>query len=368
MPLLQPLLRGSDPRVTQAAVRALSNINDPAAARAVHTVLRAATGEQRRAVVEALVAERDPRVVPVLVRILDESDAARRAITRSCSRRSARVGAARRRPGGARASTRDAEEEAGSRGKKVRALKTASLDGAAARSARRPRRRRSRTRQATATGCCGSSRARRRPRRVADTCDAKTYDELVRRLAAAIRGATLYSPDHPLVQRGVDALTALCTTALAEDRHHRRSAFIGDEVVVNGERLPESAAALVGFARDMREREIEKITIARGVTRDELRAFIFELADRRAAGCRWPTRLQQKGVRRITIGRHHARAETTTEPTGIAAARRVYGSAVETARVAVGQARQAGRQAGPERRAQDHRQPREAGRRGTAPR
>jgi hypothetical protein len=74
VPLLQPLLRGADARVTNAAVRALANIDDPVAARAVHTVLRAATGEQRRAVVDALVAQRDPRVVPVLVRILDESE------------------------------------------------------------------------------------------------------------------------------------------------------------------------------------------------------------------------------------------------------------------------------------------------------
>jgi HEAT repeat protein len=74
VPLLQPLLRGQDPRVIQAAVRALSCIRDPAAARSVHMVLRAATGEQRQAVIAALVAERDPRVVPVLVRILQESD------------------------------------------------------------------------------------------------------------------------------------------------------------------------------------------------------------------------------------------------------------------------------------------------------
>jgi hypothetical protein len=74
VPLLQPLLRGHDPRVTTAAVRALSNIKDPAAAKAVHTVLRAATGDQRRAVVGALVEQRDARVVPVLVRILDDSD------------------------------------------------------------------------------------------------------------------------------------------------------------------------------------------------------------------------------------------------------------------------------------------------------
>jgi HEAT repeat protein len=74
VPVLQPLLRGQDPRVTTAAVRALASINDPAAARAVHTALRAATGDQRRAVVDALVAQRDPRVVPVLVRIVEESD------------------------------------------------------------------------------------------------------------------------------------------------------------------------------------------------------------------------------------------------------------------------------------------------------
>jgi HEAT repeat protein len=74
VPLLQPLLRGQDSRVITATVRALANIKDPAAARAVHTVMRAATGEQRRAVVEALVAQRDARVVPVLVRMIEESD------------------------------------------------------------------------------------------------------------------------------------------------------------------------------------------------------------------------------------------------------------------------------------------------------
>ena len=74
VPLLQPLLRAADPRVTAAAVRALASIDDPSAARCVHTALRATTGAPRAAVVAALVAERDPRVVPLLSRILDESD------------------------------------------------------------------------------------------------------------------------------------------------------------------------------------------------------------------------------------------------------------------------------------------------------
>jgi HEAT repeat protein len=73
VPLLQSLLRQRDPRVARDAVAALGVIADPAAARAIGTVLRAATGDVRRAVAEALVAERDPRVAPMLVRILEES-------------------------------------------------------------------------------------------------------------------------------------------------------------------------------------------------------------------------------------------------------------------------------------------------------
>jgi hypothetical protein len=74
VPLLQPLLRQSDPRVAREAVAALGVIHDPSAARAIQTVLRAATGEVRRAVIGALVAERDPRVVPMLVRMIEESE------------------------------------------------------------------------------------------------------------------------------------------------------------------------------------------------------------------------------------------------------------------------------------------------------
>ena len=74
IPLLQPMIRRNEPKVIRAAIGALTNINDPAAARAIHTVLRAATGEQRQIVIEALVAQRDARVVPMLVRILEESE------------------------------------------------------------------------------------------------------------------------------------------------------------------------------------------------------------------------------------------------------------------------------------------------------
>src|SRR6266540_2290357 len=155
------------------------------------------------------------------------------------------------------------------------------------------------------------------------------YDDLVRRLAAAVRSATLYSPSHPLVQRGVDALAARCA-AITQKRESIVIGFIGDEVVVNAGRLPKSAAALVGFARDMREREIEKVTLQRGVTKEELRTFIFELPDRRAT-LPLAARLQQKGVSRIAIGRLTIEKEDDDTGTGIMGARKIYGTAVETA-------------------------------------
>jgi putative nucleotidyltransferase with HDIG domain len=173
--------------------------------------------------------------------------------------------------------------------------------------------------------------------------DTNRFDELVRRLAAAARGASLYNADHPLVRRGIDTLTGLAHAAL---QHNEQIVigFIGDEVVVNAERLLRSAAMLIGFVRDMRERRIEKITIARGVTREELRWFVVELADRRAP-LPLPARLEQRGVHRITIGRINV--ETAEEENaGIQAARRVYGSAVETAET-LWQAAKAGDQPDP---------------------
>ena len=158
--------------------------------------------------------------------------------------------------------------------------------------------------------------------------DLDRADELVRRLAAAARSASLYSPAHPLVGRSTDQLARLCAERL-QRAESIVIGFVGDEVVVDGHHLGRSAAALVGFARDLREREVEKITIERGVTRDELAGFVTALADRdRAAAL--AARLERAGVRRVVVGRLAVEDDTDASE-GIAAARRVYGSAVQTA-------------------------------------
>jgi putative nucleotidyltransferase with HDIG domain len=153
-------------------------------------------------------------------------------------------------------------------------------------------------------------------------------DEIVRRLAAAVRGSSLYSPKHPLVQRGLDELATACGRSL---RHASAIAigFIGDDVVIDGARLSRSGAALSGFARHLRERDIEKITIQRGVTRDELRAFVTELADTATVGS-LENRLTRTGVRNIAVGQIDVEADTEAS-IGVAAARRLYDAAVTSA-------------------------------------
>ncbi len=167
--------------------------------------------------------------------------------------------------------------------------------------------------------------------------------DIVRRLAAALRGVELYSPAHPIVQRGIEALDAAATQALQADAN-LAIGFIGDEVVVNSVRLARSSASLVGFARDLRAREIEKITVSRGATREDYGALVAVLADRTSA-TPLADRLTARGVRRITLSRIVVE-EAEAGETGIAAARRVYDAAVETAET-LWQAAKAGDQPDP---------------------
>jgi len=153
-------------------------------------------------------------------------------------------------------------------------------------------------------------------------------DELVRRLAAGLRATELYAPQHPLVQRSVQGLASACGAFLT-DAASVIVGFIGDDVVVNDTRLGKGSASLTGFVRGLRDREIEKITFHRGVTPTEIQAFLGELASKRA---RMPLaeRLAAKDVRRIVIGKLSIE-DLQQDQVGIEAARRVYGSAVESA-------------------------------------
>ena len=158
--------------------------------------------------------------------------------------------------------------------------------------------------------------------------NAERREDLVRRLAAAVRGAALYSRGHPLLDRAIGALETACRGACSET-DTIVIGFLGDDVVVDGERLVRSRGTLSGFVRDMGGREIEKITLRRGLTRQEITTFVDVLRDR-ASVVLSNEILERRGVRHLGVGQITV-DETDEESAGIEAARKVYGQAVETA-------------------------------------
>jgi putative nucleotidyltransferase with HDIG domain len=149
-------------------------------------------------------------------------------------------------------------------------------------------------------------------------------EALVRRLAAAIRSAELYAPTHPLVQRAAAGLVSACSTYLKET-HSVIVGFLEGDVVVNDFRLPQ-ATNLTGLIRDMRDREIEKITFTRGVDAGDVKAVLEELRDKhnpRPIG----DRLIARGVKRVAVGKVAIEGESS-EDVGLIAARQIYSQAV----------------------------------------
>ena len=149
-------------------------------------------------------------------------------------------------------------------------------------------------------------------------------EELVRRLSAAIRSSELYAPTHPLVQRSASALVSACNTYL-KDASTVIVGFLEGDVIVNDFRLPKTTN-LTGLVREMRDREIEKITFARDVDAGDIKALLEELRDKtnkRPVG----DRLIARAVRRVMVGRV-AVEEAPGEDVGLAAARQIYSQAV----------------------------------------
>ena len=153
-------------------------------------------------------------------------------------------------------------------------------------------------------------------------------EELIRRFSATVRSAELYAPAHPLVQRSAAAFLSACEESLGGSQS-LIIGFLDGEVVVNNFRLPKANANLTGLVRNMREREIEKITFVRGVESADVRGLMDELRDKTVRG---PIgdRLTARGVKRISVGRLVVE-EQSGDDMGLAAARQIYSQAVNGA-------------------------------------
>jgi hypothetical protein len=107
-------------------------------------------------------------------------------------------------------------------------------------------------------------------------------EEVVKRLLAAMRSSQLYSPEHPLVARGVERLKEAIDRSHAYD-DHLVIGIVEDELIVGN--TPVMRTSGVGEAMQrLRAAGVERITIDRGATPEEVNALVVMLAEVQATG------------------------------------------------------------------------------------
>jgi putative nucleotidyltransferase with HDIG domain len=155
---------------------------------------------------------------------------------------------------------------------------------------------------------------------------ARLADDLVRRLAAAIRGAQLYAPGHPLVARSITSLIETLGT-VHQSTPSVAIGIVGDELVVGDIPIPRAAETMGELIRRLQQAGIERIVIDRGVQSDEIMRLVetvsrSESGDQTAALARLP---------HIRVGRLQVDEQTGANVGDIATFRRLYNDAVKVA-------------------------------------
>src|SRR4051812_32970843 len=97
-------------------------------------------------------------------------------------------------------------------------------------------------------------------------------DELLRRFAASLRSCQLYSKGHPIITRNLETLSG-ALQLLHSLQPSIVIGLVGDEVIVDDMPMAK-AETLGGFVRRLQQSGVERITLDRGVTIDEITTFI----------------------------------------------------------------------------------------------
>jgi putative nucleotidyltransferase with HDIG domain len=157
---------------------------------------------------------------------------------------------------------------------------------------------------------------------------AQLADDLVRRLAAALRAAQLYSDGHPIIDRNLEALGS------AIDSMHRLQpttviGVVGDELVVDDTPLAR-AEALAPMVRRLQQTGIERVTVDRGVTSTEVSTFVGAVS-RIESGDNVDGTAQFPPLPHIRVGRVVVQRKVEGSLTDMATIKRLYSDAVSVA-------------------------------------
>ena len=154
-------------------------------------------------------------------------------------------------------------------------------------------------------------------------------DELLRRLAASLRSAQLYSAGHPIISRNMESLSSALQLL-----HSLQPAvvigIVGDEVIVDD--MPMAKVETLGpLIKRLQQGGVERITIERGVTSDELSQMIEGITtfDPKTAEADKPANFP--AITHIRVGRVSIDHKVEASLTDMATIKRLYQDAVSVA-------------------------------------
>ena len=153
------------------------------------------------------------------------------------------------------------------------------------------------------------------------------YEELLRRFASGVRAAQLYAADHPLLGRNVEGLLA-ALRSLHPQIPSVAIGIVGGQLVVADTPMPKASSGMAELIKRLRDHEIERIAFDRGVTAEEVNAFVHGIAALGARGASdHPLQFPHIHVGRI------AADEKRSDGIGgdMAAIRQLYSNAVSAA-------------------------------------
>jgi putative nucleotidyltransferase with HDIG domain len=106
---------------------------------------------------------------------------------------------------------------------------------------------------------------------------AAQYDDVLRRFAAGVRAGQLYAREHPLLAKSVDGLLA-GLKPLLQAAPSLTIGIVRGELVVADTPMPKASASMAELIRRLKDHDIERISFDRGVTPDEILAFMLAVA------------------------------------------------------------------------------------------
>ncbi len=152
-------------------------------------------------------------------------------------------------------------------------------------------------------------------------------DDLLRRFTASLRSGQLYSPGHPIIGRNIELLSS-AFQLLHSLQPTVTIGLVGDEVIVDD--MPMAKADTLGpFVRRLQQSGVERITVDRGVTVDEIMQFLAAITtiDTRDGD----TAVMFPPLAHIRVGRVTVEQRVEGSLTDMATIKRLYSDAVSVA-------------------------------------